>query len=179
MLARLMAIALLTAALEAAVLGEARLDEYEVKAAFLYNFAKYAQWPEDTFARADDPLILCVLGRDPFGASLDRVLAGKAIDGHSIEIMRLGDAKAANAAGCQVLFFRGPITKGMQAAVGAANQQGHLTVGDESASISDLMLIRFTKEEGKIRFEINIKVLQAGRLRLSSKLLRLATIVGR
>jgi hypothetical protein len=175
-----MAIVLLGAGLEAGVLGNDGTGEYEVKAAFLYNFAKYVEWPQDMFASASDPIVICVLGRDPFGTSLDRVLAGKSINGHAFAIQRLGDGKAANAAaGCHVLFVRGPVAKGVQAVVGAASQQGHLTVGDEDGSTSDLTLIRFTKEDGKIRFEINTKLMETGRLRLSSKLLSLATIVRR
>src|SRR5580693_7241676 len=78
-------------------------DEYQVKAAFLYNFAKFVQWPSEAFQTATEPIAICVLGQDPFGRSLADTVAGRAIEGRSIVVRHISDIK--QAAGCHVLFI--------------------------------------------------------------------------
>src|SRR6202046_3799900 len=78
------------------------LDEYQVKAAFLYNFAKFVEWPPEAFKTAKDPILVCVLGRNPFGNALEDAIRGKSIAGRTFAYRRVSDAESASA--CQILF---------------------------------------------------------------------------
>jgi len=80
------------------------LDEYQVKAAFLYNFAKFVEWPPEAFKTAKDPILVCVLGRNPFGKALEEAIRGKSIAGRAFAYRHVSDAESASA--CQILFCR-------------------------------------------------------------------------
>src|SRR5258708_5699819 len=69
----------------------AQANEYEVKAAFLYNFARYVEWPADAFANPNSPIALCILGRNPFGGALEQAAAGKMIDGRPFVVRQISD----------------------------------------------------------------------------------------
>jgi len=88
---------------------EEPFDEYQVKAAFLYNFAKFVQWPSATFQSANEPIAICVLGQDPFGRSLEDTVTGRAIEGRSLIVRHISSVK--QAAGCHILFIGSPETK--------------------------------------------------------------------
>ncbi len=80
------------------------IDEYQVKAAFLYNFAKFVDWPSQTFKTPQDPIVVCVLGPNPFGSSLEAVIRGKSIDGRAFSFRQVENAGEADT--CQILFVR-------------------------------------------------------------------------
>src|SRR6185436_19461055 len=77
--------------------------EYEVKAAFLYNFARFVEWPADALGPPQAPFVVAVLGTDPFGDVLDRTMAGKTVAGHPVQVRRLDDPEAAGHA--HILFI--------------------------------------------------------------------------
>jgi hypothetical protein len=147
--------------------GAADLPEYRLKAAFLYNFAVYTDWP----AGSDDTLTLCILGQDPFGAEIDG-LDGRQVGPRRLMLRRLPDATTAR--NCHILFIAA-------SAIGSASQlthalQGHpvLTVADSPNAARAGVGINMLMKDAKVSFEVNLKAVQQGGLGLSSKLLRLA-----
>ena len=157
-----------------AIAGESAppLDEHRVKAAFLYNFARFVDWPPDTFRDPGEPFSICVIGQDPFGPSLDDVVAGKAIGGRPVAIHRISDARLSGS--CQVLFVGSAADKHALSVL-ESPKSAVLTVGDAtSSSTSGEVIIRFIMENGKVRFEINTTAADRASLHISAKLLSLA-----
>jgi hypothetical protein len=152
---------------------EQAFDEYQVKAAFLYNFAKFVQWPSEAFQTATEPIAICVLGQDPFGRSLADTVAGRAIEGRSIVVRHISDIK--QAAGCHVLFISSAENKRSPPML-AEIKTGILTVGDSDASIAGTV-INFKLNNGKVHFDINVDAAEREKLQISSRLLSLAHIV--
>jgi YfiR/HmsC-like len=151
------------------------MDEYQVKAAFLYNFARFVEWPQEAFQDANDPFAICVLGQDPFGRALDDVAAGKKIEGRAVAVRRISEARRAN--GCRILFVSSSEPKRVLATLASMSERGVLTVGEADNATSEGMIIDLTLEEGKVRFEIHTEAAGREKLRFSSKLLSLATIL--
>lgn len=148
-------------------------DEYEIKAAFLINFSQYVEWPPEAFRDSSEPLSICVLGRDPFGSTLDQMVTRKVVGGRPLVVRRLSDAK--NAGSCRVLFAGSSERKSL--ANGALTAIGVLTVGEEGSPSSDGAVISFSLQSGKVRFTIDMAAAQRANLRLSSRLLGLASSV--
>jgi len=159
-----------------AAASETRL-EYEVKAAFLYNFAKFVEWPPEVFSAAEEPIVLCVAGNDPFGASLDRTVNGRSAHGRAIAVRR--EVDAGQTAGCHLLFV--PAVEASQVAriVHSANGASVLTVGESPGFLDAGGIIGLAIDAGKVRFEINAGAAERRGLRLSSQILKLARSVRR
>jgi hypothetical protein len=149
--------------------------EYQVKAAFLFNFAKFVEWPAKSFNGLGDSIRLCVLGDNPFGTALVDVIAGKRINDRSLLAVRLVDAK--DAGRCQVLFVSKPERKNLRPIMAMAESNGILTVGDWDNFALDGGMIGFRLDDGKVRLEINLKAAEQAQVQISSKLLNLAQIV--
>jgi len=175
MFSRLSFALVLTIRLIAAGRQEGPPDEYQVKAAFLYNFAKFVEWPEEAFQNQSEPLMVCVLGEDPFGRAFDDVVAGKKIDGRALAVRRMSDARQAK--GCRMLFVSSSEPKSVLSVLAALNESGVLTVGDSGSAAAGGMIINFILDGGKIRFAINTAAAEREKLRFSSRLLSLAIIV--
>jgi hypothetical protein len=152
------------------------VDEYQVKAAFLYNFAKFVQWPSESFQSSNDPIAICVLGQDPFGRSLEDTVAGRGIEGRSLVVRHISSVK--QVAGCHVLFISSAENKRSLPMLAEIKTPGVLTIGDSGPSGADGVVINFKLEGGKVRFEINVEAAEREKLRISSRLLSLAHIVG-
>lgn len=165
---------LLTAPLFAAS-QQRPIDEYQLKAAFLYNFARFIEWPAEAFENPSQPFVFCVLGEDPFGRALDDLLARRKIDGRASTVRRISDARRAR--GCQILFVSSSEPKSVLALLAGIGDSGLLTVGESDAAAADGMIIDFILEDGKIRFIINAAGAEREKLRISSRLLSLATVV--
>ena len=146
--------------------------EYAVKAAFLYNFTKFVEWPDSAFP--EGTLRLCVLGEDPFGKALQTV-AGEEVAGHKLIVLSTG--KLSDPAGCQVLFISRSERERMPRILADLRDLPVLTVSDTGGFIDQGGIINFTLEEGKVRFEINQESAERAGIKISSKLLRLATRV--
>lgn len=146
--------------------------EYLIKAAFLYNFAKFTEWPAAAFAAADAPLTICVLGEDPFGAALDAI-NGKEIRGRTVATRRLSDTTAA--AECHVIFISVSEQTRLAGILESLRDRPVLTVADmpEFARTGGIINLK-TNNEDRIRFDINVGRAQQAGLRMSSKLLSLA-----
>lgn len=149
--------------------------EYQVKAAFLYNFAKFVEWPTDAFAGVADSVVLCVVGDDPFGESLDTVVRGESLNGRRLIVHRTRDLDEIRA--CHVVFV--PLSeKGRQERIlSSLRNRGVLTVGEADGFLNGGGIIRFVLEQNKVRFDINLAAAESSGLKLSSKLLRLARTV--
>jgi hypothetical protein len=150
----------------------AQTNEYQVKAAFLYNFAKFVEWPQEAFAQPDAPIVLGVLGEEPFGGALDQVIKGKAVNGHPLAIKRLkwgGKLRE-----CHILFICASERKRLPAIFEQIKGAGILTVGETEAFTQQGGIINFTLVDNKVRFEINTDMAEQARLKISSRLLALA-----
>jgi hypothetical protein len=172
-----LSVATILTTLSGATLNAQEVDEYQVKAAFLYNFAKFVEWPAEASGDAHQVLTICVLGRDPFGQALDDVIAGKVIAGRPLALRRITDAR--HTGGCRMLFISSSENSRSLSLLNSDEKRGVLTVGEAGNATAECVAIKFTLEGGKIRFEINLAEVQEEKLRLSSKLLSLATVVRR
>jgi YfiR/HmsC-like len=153
----------------------AQVDEYQVKAFFLYNFTRYIEWPAQSFSGPADPIVICILGRDPFGGALEQATAGKVVDGRSFLIRQIPEIQPK--CGCHILFVSASERKRFRSMFAAIRGSGVLAVGEGQGFTDDGGVINFKLEDGKVRFEINVEAAGQERLRISSKLLSLARIV--
>jgi hypothetical protein len=148
--------------------------EYQVKAAFLYNFAKFVEWPEqDRIARA--PIIFGILGEDPFGPELDAAVRNRSIEGRAIAIVRYRSLEELEP--CHVLFVSESEDERLPNILEALADRSTLTVGDTHRFAARGGIIGFTMERQRIRFEVNLEAAKRAGIRISSRLLRLARVV--
>jgi hypothetical protein len=148
--------------------------EYLVKAAFLYNFAKFVDWPPSAFKNDSAPLTLCILGRDPFGEALDSI-RDKTVKGRPLSIRRI--SRVEDAGECHILFIS-PSEKGdLKQVLNALKNAAVLTVSEIEGFGNSGGMINFVMAEKKVQFEINPDAAHRGGLRISSQLLKLARIV--
>ena len=150
-------------------------SEYELKAAFLFNFAKFVDWPPNTFAGPDAPFLVCVLGTDPFGGTLDNALRGKVIAEHPAGVARL--KRVSDISGCQILFVAASESHLLPEVLAKIRGQYVLVIGESDDFASSGGAIQFTLEENRVRFFINPDAADRAGLKISSKLLALAKIV--
>ncbi len=150
-------------------------SEYEVKAAFLYNFALYVRWPEEAFERPDAPLVFAVLGDDPFGQVLDETVADKRAQERTIVIRRF--AKLRDVGHCHVLFVPRTEVTDLPRLLELLGAKPVLLVGEEQNFAVRGGAVNFFLEQKRVRFEINPDAARPRELRISSKLLKLAHIV--
>jgi hypothetical protein len=150
-------------------------SEYQVKAAFLYNFAKFVDWPAPSFPDANSPIVIGVVGENPFGNALEQLAQGRRINGRAILVKPIHSAAAAK--GTHLLFFTAAEEgrfNGMRDNLGAV-----LTVGESDSFSRKGGMINFVFEGEKIRFEINAGQAEAMGLKISAQLQKLATKVWR
>lgn len=147
--------------------------EYQVKAAFLLNFPKFVQWPTAAFEDASSPIAICILGNDPFGATLDRLVEGETVNGRKLVVRRIHHAPAPGS--CQVLFIgrSEPDASKVLAGVGP----GVLTVGEGEDFLDQGGIVAFVIENRRVRFDINQAAAARASLVLSSRLLNVARSV--
>jgi hypothetical protein len=146
-------------------------SEYQVKAAFLYNFGKFVEWPTNEFASTNTPLVIGIYGENPFGNDLAEVIQDKYINGHPV-ITR--DVSLDELKTCQIVFISQSKQKNTTEILKALDGAGVLTVTENMPAQSGIM-INFILEDDRIRFEINNTAAEKVGLKLSSKLLILAT----
>lgn len=149
--------------------------EYQIKAAFLFNFTQFVEWPGHAFADAKSPLVIGVLGEDPFGGLLEETIRGESVNGHTLVVEHYG--KIEELKSCHILFINLPKSEQLEKALATLKSRSILTVGDASNFARKGGMIRFFTEENKMRFQINLEVVKDAKLSISSKLLRLADIV--
>jgi hypothetical protein len=152
-------------------------DEYQVKAAFIYNFAKFVEWPPQAFKTPTDPIAICILGQNPFGDALDSAVSGKTVEGRTFLVRQISDEQ--KTIGCQILFVSSSERKRLHAILGEIKSGGVLTVGESDTFAEEGGVICFKVEAGKVRLQVNVEAAEQAKLRISSKLLSLAQIVKR
>jgi hypothetical protein len=159
----------------ACTLSAQTIDEYQVKAAFLYNFAKFVEWPALTFKTDKDPLRICVLGQNPFGNALVEGVGGKTVVGRPLVVSDISDVN--QGADCQILFIGSSERKRLRSIFAELRTMGVLTVGETEGFASQGGIVNFKLGGGRVRLEINIDAAAQAKLRISSKVLNLAQIV--
>lgn len=151
------------------------VPEYQVKAAFLYNFAKFVEWPAETHPSPDSPLRVGVLGKDPFEEALERTFKGRTAQGRGFTITRSDDPK--NLLTCHIVFISITDRERLAAHLKPFEGRPVLTVGEMPGFARAGGHVNFYLQEKQVRFEINPTAAGRAGLRISSKLLQLARIV--
>lgn len=152
-------------------------SEYQVKAAFLFHFAQFVDWPSEAFKDAASPLTYCTVGEDPFHGALDGSLNGKTIDGRPARVVHFRQAQEIQ--GCQILFLGTPEKKSINATLANLRASPVLTVGESENFVQQGGMIGFFLEDNKVRFEINLDAAEHAKLKISARLLALAkTVIG-
>ena len=152
----------------------------KVKAAYLYQFAKFVEWPAESFENEKAPLVIGVIGQDPFGKILDRTVESKQIGGRPIEIHRFAGGGREDAGAleqCHVAFICESERRRPYYIYSVLNERSILLVSDIPGFARDGGMIGLVLEEGRIAFEINREALENAGLKVSSKLLKLARLV--
>jgi len=169
----------LALALAPALAGGARAagepGEYEVKAAFLLNFARLIEWPGSAFRSPDAPLCIALWGSDPFGGALDQLVQEEQVAGWPIRTRRV--SSAAEAQSCQILFVPASQTASFRDARAELAGSPVVVVGEQDGFAEMMGAIGFYEEKGRIRFEVNRRIAEGAGVKLSSRLLRLARLV--
>jgi uncharacterized protein DUF4154 len=149
--------------------------EYRVKLAFIYNFTRFVEWPSSSYRNSGAPLSICIVGSDPFSSDLEDELRTRTVGGHSVEVRRLRRGEAIGA--CQILFI--PQTANDRAASIVKELKGSstLTVGEADGFAMRGGIINFAVEENRLHLEVNPLAADRAGLKISSKLLNIATIV--
>jgi hypothetical protein len=156
---------------------QATADEYQIKAAFLYHFAQFVEWPADALNTADRTLNLCILDGDPHLLELRNSIEGKLIGSRVFHVRQLSPAQ--DIQGCQILFLSRDQARRQSAMLKSLRGLPVLTVGETANFLTDGGMIRFHLKDNKIRFDINLGAADLSHLKISSRLLLLATSVNR
>jgi hypothetical protein len=146
------------------------LPEYRLKAAFLYNFALFTEWPSDI----GSTLNLCVYGRDPFGEEID-ALQGKPVGDRRMVVRRVTSGEGL--AVCQIVFIADPSAEAISRLLSSLRGAAVLTVADVPGAARQGIALNMNVVKNKITFEANLAAARAANVKLSSKLLSLATEV--
>lgn len=156
---------------------QTKASEYQVKAVYLYNFAKFIEWPPGIPGPNSDSFTICILGDDSLESVLHAMVAGEAVKGRQIEAKRV--SRSQDAATCQILFIGSSEEKDLKAVFSALGQSPILTVSDIPQFSQHGGMIEFTLDDNRVRFEVNLLSAQGAGLAVSSELLKVATIVRR
>jgi hypothetical protein len=150
-------------------------EAHELKAAFLYNFTKFVEWPAETFPERGSRFRICVVGDEPLAGFLEDLVAGEAVRGRPLEVGRHGRARDARS--CQILYVAPGEEPEDLWSVPGVGEGRVLTVGESEEFLRAGGLIRYRLVGGRIRLQVNDPARVASRLRISSKLLQLCDLV--
>jgi hypothetical protein len=161
--------------LAAAALAQPSATERELKAVYLYRFAGFIEWPEGAFARPDSPLLIGVAGNDELVSQLERMVAGRSVNGHPLaaRTVRRGEPLA----GLHILYVGALEPAALAELLGAARSQSLLTVTDSGEAAGMGGMIRFVAVRERLRFEVALAQVQPSRLRISARMLAAAASV--
>ena len=174
----LLAIGLLVAAFRLLPAEALTPTEYEIKAAFLYNFAKFVEWPPDVLDKNPGIFVIGILGDDPFGSDLDRALEGKTVQDRKLVLRRVSTVEEASS--CHMLFISASNAARVETILTSMRDVPVLTVSDMNRFVQRGGIVGFSVEERRIRFSINVAAATRANLKVSSQLLKLAkTIISR
>jgi hypothetical protein len=149
--------------------------EYAVKAAFLFNFTKFVEWPESAFSGANSPMVIGIVGDDPFGDSLARIVAGQKVEGRAIVIWNKHYGE--DLRGCHVLFISASESRHGRQILADLQATAVLTVSDIEGFAQAGGIMQFVMEDNHVRFVINLDAAAHKQLHVSAKLLALARVI--
>jgi hypothetical protein len=153
-------------------------SEYLIKAGFIFNFAKFVEWPTTAFAQPDSPIVIGILGTDPFGTIIDQIVQDKKIGARGFVVKRLkwgSDVK--DLRDCKILFVSASEKAHMDELLQMVKGLPVLTVGETPGFAERGGVIRFVLEDNRVRFEVNVEAAHQAELTISSRLLTLARII--
>jgi hypothetical protein len=173
--AALVGLIMLLLALNSGFGGEPLLTKYQVEAIFLFNFAKYVDWPATAFPNAAAPMTIGVLGVDSFGDNLRRVVEGKTINGRPFVIKYI--ASDSELSGCHILFICHSEESRMKEVLGKTGALPVLTVAEDEQFEQNGGIINFVLKNGNVRLQIDVASARKAGLTISSRLLAVADAV--
>lgn len=150
-------------------------SEYDVKAAYLFNFSRFVEWPAKVTETSGDSFAICVLGRDPFGAALSATVARETIAGKSVVARQIGSPQ--DAENCRVLFISSSEDRRLKQILDVLGTASVLTVSDLPRFTERGGMVQFVLEGNRVRFEVNSAIAERAGLTLSSELLKVAVNV--
>ena len=150
-------------------------SEHQVKAVWLLNFARFVEWPATAFPNATAPLVVGVVGKDPFGRELERAFAAKTVKGRSFAFRRV--STEADLQGCHIMFVPSSERKRTRDWTGKLQGKAVLTVGESEEFLQNGGIINFLLKDNTVRFEISLNAAQAAGLKLHANLLKVAVAV--
>ena len=149
-------------------------SEYQLKAAFIYNFTRFIDWPPASFGSTDSPFVIGILGDDGISAYINELVKGEKLGNRQIVVRRFSNP--AEITQCQILFIGGKDVPEMKGLLNAMNRRGVLTVSDAPDFAKLGGIVRFYKEANKLRLQINVDEVKISELTISSKLLSLSNV---
>ncbi len=162
------------AGLTSAAWAQSPVSEWDLKAALVFNFARYIEWPDGAFASRDAPMVFCLVGRDRFGGSFT-ALEGRKLQGRQVKV-RSGIAPE-DSGGCQVVFIADPTERQMSPLLRTLSGRPVLTVSDSENFIDNGGAIGIVQGDHRLQFEVNRAALDQAHLKASAQLLKLARAV--
>ncbi len=159
--------------------GKAADSEYSIKAACIYNFLKFVDWPGESFASGKSPIVIGVIGNTPLGKVLDDVLAGKTVQDRKIDVVHFKGIDDLPDIGkrCHLLFVPVSEKDSLNRIFSALKESSVLTIGETAGFCEKGGIINFHLKDDKIRFDVNTAAAGQAKVRISSKLLKLASSV--
>lgn len=155
----------------------AAFDEYQVKAVYLFNFTQFVNWPDSSFAAPGSPIIIGILGDDPFGANLDKIVMDEVVRGRPLVIKRLSSVR--NAKKCHILFVSSSENSRLRIILASLRTTSVLTVGETDAfcPLGGILNLDLVPKRDRIGIEINPVAAKRARIRINSRLMKLAKLI--
>lgn len=157
------------------LLQDSVLSEHDLKAAYLFNFARHVEWPSDAFTQESSPFVVTVVGQDGMADAVERAMKGKVIQGRSVEVRRSEGGEAP--AGSHLVFVSASERGKAETIARGLKGTRSLTVGETPDFIMAGGVISFFIEKKQLRFEVSLSGAKRSGLVVSSKLLRIARVV--
>jgi len=151
------------------------IEEYQFKAAFLYNVAKFVEWPPAAFKGSSDPIVSCILGDSPLASALEQGAKGKMVGDREFVIRRIADVRQSS--GCHILFVSSSERKRWRSIFDGTRNSGMLTIGESDGFATEGGVLNFKLEGNKMLIQINLETANREGLKISSRLLSLSQIV--
>jgi hypothetical protein len=151
------------------------MSEYQVKAAYLYNFAKFVEWPARAFENPTAPIRLCVLNYQSFESELNQMVEGKTVAGRPVAVVPVENGEQSHS--CHILFVNSSQDRQVQHIIEVLRDTSVLTVGETIEFVEKGGIISFVLQDDRVRFQVNYKAANRAGLRISSRLLSVATRV--
>lgn len=155
--------------------GPSPVTESQVRAAYLYNFAKFIEWPEQALSGPNAPILICVLNDVSFESTLREVVSSRSIDGHPVLVAFI--PTAADAHPCHILFISSSHNEQARSVIAALRSSGIVTVGETRGFLEEGGIISFALVDGRVQFQVNLKAATQSGLHISARLLGIATRV--